>query len=79
MEYTDEMKEMEDFLDSYSDEGYQGIVEAHGALEYAQFIEKLDFTQAKELTSFQTLIIYAILQRKPIRTSYHRPAERAEI
>lgn len=49
MEYTDEMKEMEDFLDTYSDEGYQGIVEAHGALEYAQFIEKLDFAQAKEL------------------------------
>lgn len=50
MNYTDEMKEMEDFLDSYSEDGcYQGIVEAYSALEYAQFIEKLDFNESKEL------------------------------
>ena len=49
MKYNDEMKEMESFLDGYKEKGYDGLVAAFSALEYAQFIEKLDFNEAKEL------------------------------
>ena len=49
MKHTDEMKEMESFLDGYKEKKYEGLVAAFSALEYAQFIEKLDFNEAKEL------------------------------
>lgn len=48
-EYTDEMKEMEDFLEAYKKKGYEGLVATFSALEYAQWIDKLDFEQAKHL------------------------------
>ena len=49
MNYTDEMKEMEDFLESYKQKGFEGLVACYSALEYAQWVEKIDFNQAKEL------------------------------
>lgn len=49
MDYTEEMKELEDFLDGEKDRGYRGLVAAFSAIEYAQWIEKIDFNQAKEL------------------------------
>ena len=49
MEYTDEMREMQDFLESYKKKEYQGLVAAFSALEYAQWVDKIDFNQAKEL------------------------------
>ena len=49
MEYTDEMKEMEAFLEAYKKKGYEGLVSTFSALEYAQQIDKLDFEQAKHL------------------------------
>ena len=49
MNYTDEMKELEDYLDGYEKKGYERLVAAFSALEYAQWIEKLDFDQSKEL------------------------------
>lgn len=49
IEYTDEMKEMEEFLEPYKKKGYEGLVAAFSALEYAQWIDKLDFDQVKHL------------------------------
>ena len=49
MNYSDEMKEMEYFLEGYVKKGYEGLIAAFSALEYSQGIEKLDFNQAKEL------------------------------
>ena len=49
MNYTEEMKELEDYLDGYEKKEYEGLVAAFSALEYAQWVEKIDFTQAKEL------------------------------
>ncbi len=49
MNYTEEMKEMEDYLDGYEDKKFEGLVAAFSALEYAQWVEKIDFNQAKEL------------------------------
>ena len=49
MSYTDEMNEVNECLESWEEKGYDGIVAAHAILEYAQWIEKIDFNQAKEL------------------------------
>ena len=49
MEYTDEMREIEDFLDGYKKKGYEGLIAAFSVLEYSQFIERLDFDESKEL------------------------------
>lgn len=49
MEYTDEMNEINDCLDSWAEKKYDGIIAAHSILEYAQWVEKIDFNQAKEL------------------------------
>ena len=49
MNYTEEMKEIEDCLDGWERKEYEGIVAAHAILEYAQWVEKIDFNEAKEL------------------------------
>ena len=49
MNYTEEMREMQDFLEGYVKKGYEGLIAAFSALEYSQWVEKLDFNQAKEL------------------------------
>lgn len=40
---------MESYLESYKEKGYNGLIAAFSALEYSQFIEKLDFDECKEL------------------------------
>ena len=49
MKYTDEMNEINESLEGWEEKGYDGIVAAHAVLEYAQWIEKIDFDQAKEI------------------------------
>lgn len=49
MEYTNEMKEVNECLDSWLKKGMDGIIATHAILEYAQWIDKVDFEQAKEL------------------------------
>ena len=49
MSYTDEMNEVNECLEGWEEKGYDGIVAAHAILEYSQWIEKIDFNQAKEL------------------------------
>ena len=49
MNYTKEMKELEDFFVGNEKKGYEGLVTVFSALEYAQWIDKIDFNQAKEL------------------------------
>lgn len=49
MEYTDNMKEIQDCLEDWSKKGYEGIMASYAVLEYAQWIERIDFDQAKEL------------------------------
>ena len=49
MKYTNEMNEICDSLAGWEEKPYDGIVAAHAILEYAQWIEKIDFDQAKEI------------------------------
>jgi len=49
MEYSEEMKQVEECLNGWEEKGYEGFVAAYATLEYAQWIEKVSFDQAKEL------------------------------
>lgn len=41
--------EVEAFVNMYAEHGITGLASFYGILEYAQFIEKIDFMQAKQL------------------------------
>lgn len=47
--YNEEYKEVECFTDTYVEHGITGLAAFHGILEYAQYIDKINFEQAKQL------------------------------
>ena len=49
MERNEEYKEVESFVNTYVKHGIEGLAAFDGILEYAQFIDKIDYTQAKQL------------------------------
>lgn len=44
-----EYKEVECFIDTYIEHGIEGLAAFHGILEYAQYVNKIDYEQAKQL------------------------------
>ena len=44
-----EYKEVEAFIGTYVDYGVTGLAAFHGILEYAQFVEKINYDQVKQL------------------------------
>lgn len=44
-----EYKEVESFIDTYRTHGIEGLAAFHGILQYAQYVEKIDYDQAKQL------------------------------
>ena len=50
-ERNDEYREVECFTDTYVEHGINGLAAFHGILEYAQYIDKIDYDQAKQLLS----------------------------
>ncbi len=47
--YEEEVKEIKDCTEEYVDEGYTGIGKLMAVLEYAQWIDKIDYSAAKEI------------------------------
>ena len=48
-DYVEERKEIFDFLDGYEKNDIEGLAAAHAVVEYAQFIDKIDFVTAKDI------------------------------
>ena len=48
-DYIEERKELCDFLDGYEKNGIEGLAAVHGVLEYAQYIDKIDYITAKDI------------------------------
>lgn len=51
VERNEEYKEVECFIDTYVEHGIEGLAAFHGILEYAQYIDKIDYKQAQQLLS----------------------------
>lgn len=46
---NDEYKEVEGFINTYVKHGIEGVAAFHGILEYAQYINKINYSQAQQL------------------------------
>lgn len=46
---NDEYKEVESFINTYVKRGIEGVAAFYGILEYAQYIDKIDYSQAQQL------------------------------
>lgn len=44
-----EYNEVETFIDTYVKHGIEGLAAFQGILEYAQYVNKIDYEQAKQL------------------------------
>jgi hypothetical protein len=42
-------KDVEIFVDTYVKHGIEGLAAFHGILEYAQFVDNIDYNEAKQL------------------------------
>lgn len=51
IERNDKYKEIESFINVYTKYELRGLSAFHGILEYAQYIDKIDYNQAKQLLS----------------------------
>ena len=49
IDYNGEYKEVECFTDTYVKHRITGLAAFHGILEYAQYVDKINFEQAKQL------------------------------
>jgi hypothetical protein len=49
VEHNDEYKEVEEFIEIYVNHELKGLAAFRGILEYAQYIDKIDYNQAKQL------------------------------
>jgi len=49
MNYTDEMNTINECLEGWKCKGQDGIIAAYSILDYAQWIDKIDFDQAKDI------------------------------
>lgn len=48
-ERNDEYREVECFIDTYVEHGINGLAAFHGILEYAQYVDKINYKQAQQL------------------------------
>jgi len=48
-ERNDEYREVEEFTDTYIGHGINGLAAFHGILEYAQYVDKINYKQAQQL------------------------------
>ena len=48
-ERDDEYREVECFTDTYVEHGINGLAAFHGILEYAQYVDKINYKQAQQL------------------------------
>lgn len=46
-----EYKEVETFIDTYVEHGIEGLAAFSGILEYAQYTDRINYEQAKQLLS----------------------------
>lgn len=47
--YVEAIKEINECIEDYGEEGYTGLGKVMAVLEYAQWIEKIDYASAKEI------------------------------
>ena len=52
-ERNDEYREVEEFTDTYVEHGINGLAAFHGILEYAQYIDKINYKR-KEYYIYRT-------------------------
>lgn len=48
-EHNENYKEVEGFIDTFVEHGITGLAAFHGILEYAQYVDKIDYKQAQQL------------------------------
>jgi len=48
-ERNDEYREVECYTDTYVKHGINGLAAFHGILEYAQYVDKINYKQAQQL------------------------------